>query len=47
MTHRDAVDSQREVMSSTQLVLFTRDDLRLIVNFAGCSLDEKPGSNWV
>lgn len=27
--------------------IFSRDDLDLIVEFAGCSLDEKPGSNWV
>lgn len=25
----------------------TREDLDLVVMFAGCSLDEKPGSNWV
>lgn len=31
-------------MSTT---IFDRDDLNLIVEFAGCSLDEKPGSNWV
>lgn len=29
------------------IVVFSRDDLDLIVEFAGCSLDEKPGSNWV
>lgn len=28
-------------------VIFSRDELDLIVSFAGCSLDEKPGSNWV
>lgn len=28
-------------------LIFSRDDLDLIVSFAGCSLDEKPGSNWV
>lgn len=28
-------------------VVFARDELDLIVAFAGCSLDEKPGSNWV
>lgn len=28
-------------------VVFARDELDLIVEFAGCSLDEKPGSNWV
>ncbi len=33
--------------SSTQVVVFSRDELDLIVAFAGCSLDEKPGSNWV
>lgn len=27
--------------------IFGRDELDLIVEFAGCSLDEKPGSNWV
>lgn len=28
-------------------VIFGRDEIDLIVAFAGCSLDEKPGSNWV
>jgi hypothetical protein len=28
-------------------LIFTRDDLSLIAAFAGCSLDESPGSNWV
>lgn len=28
-------------------VIFTRDDMDLIVAFAGCSLDESPGKNWV
>jgi hypothetical protein len=28
-------------------IVFHRDDLTLIAAFAGCSLDEKPGSNWV
>lgn len=32
-------------MSDT--VVFSRDELDLIVEFAGCSLDESPGSNWV
>jgi hypothetical protein len=27
--------------------IFHRDELELIVAFAGCTLDEKPGSNWV
>lgn len=27
--------------------IFDRDELNLIVAFAGCSLDEKPGKNWV
>ncbi len=27
--------------------IFDRDELDLIVEFAGCSLDEKPGKNWV
>lgn len=35
-----------EGVVSTQLV-FHRTELDLIVAFAGCSLDEKPGSNWV
>lgn len=35
-----------EEVTPTQLIL-TRSDLDLIVAFAGCSLDEKPGSNWV
>jgi hypothetical protein len=29
------------------LVIFSRHELDLIAEFAGCSLDEKPGSNWV
>lgn len=33
--------------SLTQVVVFSRDELDLIAAFAGCSLDEKPGSNWV
>jgi hypothetical protein len=37
--------SPQEV-KQTQLEL-TEDDNMLIVAFAGCSLDEKPGSNWV
>jgi len=28
-------------------VIFDRDELDLIVAFAGCSLDESPGKNWV
>ncbi len=28
-------------------ITFSRDDLDLLVELAGCSLDEKPGSNWV
>lgn len=32
---------------SSGTVVFARDELDLIVAFAGCSLDEKPGSNWV
>lgn len=27
--------------------IFDRDELDLIVGFAGCSLDESPGKNWV
>lgn len=34
-------------MSTSQHAAFDSDDLGLIVEFAGCSLDEKPGSNWV
>lgn len=33
--------------TSGDVVVFARDELDLIVSFAGCSLDEKPGSNWV
>jgi hypothetical protein len=29
------------------LALLTHDDRDLIVEFAGCSLDDSPGSNWV
>lgn len=32
---------------SSDKVVFARDELDLIVAFAGCSLDESPGSNWV
>jgi hypothetical protein len=35
-----------KVVMQTQLDL-TESDMNLIVAFAGCSLDEKPGSNWV
>lgn len=33
--------------SSSDTIIFARDDLDLIVEFAGCSLDESPGKNWV
>lgn len=33
--------------TTSDKIVFSRDDLDLIVEFAGCSLDEKPGSNWV
>lgn len=32
---------------AASMVVFARDELDLIVEFAGCSLDESPGSNWV
>lgn len=35
-----------EEVVPTQLIL-TDADHALIIAFAGCSLDEKPGSNWV
>lgn len=35
-----------EGVMPTPLIL-TDADYDLIVAFAGCSLDEKPGSNWV
>lgn len=35
------------VATTSEMVVFSRDELDLIVEFAGCSLDEKPGSNWV
>lgn len=35
-----------EEVRQTQLILSDADN-DLIVAFAGCSLDEKPGSNWV
>lgn len=38
--------TRTEGVTPTQLI-FHRDELDLIVEFAGCSLDEKPGSNWV
>lgn len=34
-------------MASDQHAAYDSDDLHLIVAFAGCSLDEKPGSNYV
>lgn len=34
-------------MSESPVVIFSRDEIDLIAAFAGCSLDEKPGSNWV
>lgn len=40
-----AATSPKEVVP-TQLILH-RSDLDMFVEFAGCSLDEKPGSNWV
>lgn len=33
--------------TTSDKTIFSRDDLDLIVAFAGCSLDEKPGSNFV
>lgn len=33
--------------TSSDTIVFSRDDFDLIVEFAGCSLDESPGSNWV
>lgn len=33
--------------TTSDTIVFARDDLNLIVAFAGCSLDEKPGSNFV
>ena len=29
------------------ITIFDRDDINLFVSFAGCSLNEKPGHNWV
>ncbi len=34
-------------LGNGNLVVFSREDLDLIVEFAGCSLDRSPGSNWV
>ena len=34
-------------MVTPAVVVFARNELDLIAAFAGCSLDEKPGSNWV
>lgn len=34
-------------MSAAGSIVYTREDVDVIVAFAGCSLDEKPGSNWV
>jgi hypothetical protein len=36
-----------EGVLQTQLLNLSDADNELIVAFAGCSLDEKPGSNWV
>lgn len=30
-----------------RIVIFSRDDLDLIVEFAGCTLNKSPGKNWV
>lgn len=32
---------------TTNVTIFDRDEIDLIAAFAGCSLDESPGSNWV
>lgn len=32
---------------SPSIIVFSRDDLDFIVAFAGCTLDDSPGSNWV
>jgi hypothetical protein len=35
------------VTTSSSVIVFSRDELDLIVELAGCSLDESPGKNWV
>src|SRR3954468_20205701 len=42
-----SVQRETRVATNSGVVIFSRDDLNLIVEFAGCSLDEKPGSNYV
>ncbi len=34
-------------LGNDDVVMFDSADEALIAAFAGCSLDEKPGSNWV
>ncbi len=34
-------------MATSSKIVFSRDELDLIVELAGCSLDESPGKNWV
>lgn len=34
-------------MGAAGVVIFSRDEVDLIAALAGCSLDEKPGTNWV
>ncbi len=34
-------------MATSSKIVFDRDEIDLIVELAGCSLDESPGSNWV
>lgn len=50
MSHLDRVLAARPDVVAAALVratVFTRDDLDLIVELAGCSLDESPNKNWV
>jgi hypothetical protein len=49
MPHLDRVPaaSLSKGVTPTQLVIYARDEVELIAALAGCSLDEKPGSNWV
>jgi hypothetical protein len=40
-------DPKAGEVTTSQFGTLNKADLDLVVEFAGCSLDEKPGSNWV
>lgn len=48
MSHLDRLlAAQKPAATAAPAVIFSRDDLDLIVALAGCSLDESPNKNWV